>query len=244
MNDSAHPFHRLQAALAGLIAATPPGQRLPSEPQLARERAFEGQGLIRRRQGVGTFVVGPVHVIESGLEVLESIETLAKKIQLDVTLGGLQVSQMEADATYREALGVPPGTMLVQIRRVIRAEGRAVAYLIDVLPEDVLTPDDLKSGFNGSVLDLLLQRGEPSLANSRTEIRAVAAAAEVARALEIQRGDVLLNFVAFLYANTGRVIDYSQSYFLPGYFRFHVVRSVGMASKAPWITVEQERRQS
>ncbi len=38
-------------------------------------RSFEGQGLIRRRQGVGTFVVAKVPVFDSGLEVLESIET-------------------------------------------------------------------------------------------------------------------------------------------------------------------------
>jgi GntR family transcriptional regulator len=50
---------------------------------------------------------------------------------------------------------------------------------------------------------------------------------EVARALQIQRGDVLLRFEAFLYDISGRVVDYSFSYFLPGVFRFHVVRKVG-----------------
>ena len=59
-----------------------------------------------------------------------------------------------------------------------------------------------------------------------TEIQAVAAPAEIARALEIQRGDVLLKFIANLYTQHGRVVDYSISYFLPGYFRFHVVRRV------------------
>ncbi len=49
----------------------------------------------------------------------------------------------------------------------------------------------------------------------------------MARALQIQRDDVLLHFVAYLYSNDGRVVDYSFSYFLPGYFRFHVVRKVG-----------------
>jgi GntR family transcriptional regulator len=55
----------------------------------------------------------------------------------------------------------------------------------------------------------------------------VPATSEVARSLEIQRGDVLLCFVATLYTVDGLVVDYSHSYFLPGYFRFHVVRRVG-----------------
>ena len=86
-----HPFQRLQSELARLITATEPGERLPAEPELAHRlsvsratlreamRSFEGQGLIRRRQGVGTFVVSHKLVIDSGLEELESIETLANK---------------------------------------------------------------------------------------------------------------------------------------------------------------------
>ncbi len=100
-----HPFQRLQGELADLIASTPPGDRLLAEPDLAKQlgvsratlreamRSFEGQGLIRRRQGVGTFVVGQAKVIETGLEVLESIETMASKIGLDVMMGDLRIEE-------------------------------------------------------------------------------------------------------------------------------------------------------
>ncbi len=110
---------------------------------------------------------------------------------------------------------------------VIRVEDRPVAFLVDTLPNDILKSEELNEDFNGSVLDLLLERGSPSLLTSRTEINAVTASSEVARALGIQRGDVLLRFIAFLYTTSGQIVDYSHSYFLPGYFRFHVVRRVG-----------------
>ncbi|HVN53439.1 MAG TPA: GntR family transcriptional regulator [Anaerolineaceae bacterium] len=254
MPEASHPFQRLQSGLAVLIAKTPPGERLPSEPELARKlgvsratlreamRTFEGQGLIRRKQGVGTFVVNPTQVIESGLEVLESIETLAERIGLEVSLGDLLVKEIDADELEAKALEIEPGARLIQVSRVIQAENRPVAFLVDILPEDILMPSDLKSGFTGSVLDLLLKRGNPPLSQSYTEIRAVAASTEVARALEIQRGDVLLMFIASLYASNGKVIDHSYSYFLPGYFRFHVVRSVGPLHTPSWAAPEQERR--
>ncbi len=54
-------------------------------------RIFETQGLIRRRQGAGTYVLSPSHVIESGLEVLESIETLAERIGLKVAVRDLKL---------------------------------------------------------------------------------------------------------------------------------------------------------
>lgn len=234
-----HPYQRLQVRLSGLISATPAGARLPAEPDLARQlgvsratlreamRAFEGQGLIRRRQGVGTFVVGQPPVIESGLEVLESIESLASRIGLDVTMGDLEIREVHAGGECAAALSVAPDTLLIQVTRTIQTGGRPVAYLVDTLPEDVLTPSELADGFTGSVLDLLLRRGSPELRHSVAEVRAVAATTEVARALEIQRGDVLLMFSASLVTADDRVVDFSLSYFLPGYFRFHVVRKVG-----------------
>ncbi len=234
-----HPFQRLQGELATLIQSTPPGERLPAEPELAHHlgvsratlreamRSFEGQGLIRRRQGVGTFVVSHTQVIESGLEELKSIETLAHNIGLIVEMGDLHIDEIEANAAQAEALSVAENTRLIRVTRFICAENRPVAYLIDVLPEDVLNPSDLSQGFTGSVLDLLLKRGAPALANSIADIQAVAATPEIARALQIQRGDVLLQFMARLFADDGRVIDYSHSYFLPGYFKFKVVRKVG-----------------
>lgn len=234
-----YPFRRLQADLAKMIASLPPESRLPSEPDLARRmgvsratlreamRSFEGQGMIRRRQGVGTFVVAKVPVMESGLEVLESIETLAQRTSLPVKMGELHVQQVLAGEDEATVLNVPLGTPLTQVARVIYTENRPIAYLMDTLPVDVLSVVDLETGFTGSVLDLLLSRGDPKLTHSRSDIRAIGATSEVARALQIQRDDVLLHFVAQLYAEDGSVVDYSFSYFLPGYFRFHVVRKVG-----------------
>jgi GntR family transcriptional regulator len=234
-----YPYRRLQSDLADLIASLPAESKLPSEPTLAHQlkvsratlreamRSFEGQGLIRRRQGVGTFVVGQVPVIDSGLEVLESIETLAQRIGLAVSVGELQIEELSSGEDCATALGVSVGLQLMRISRVIYTDSCPVAYLVDTLPGDVLSVDELHDNFTGSVLDLLLRRGTPSLAYSRTDLKAIGASPEVAHKLQVQRDDVLLHFVALLYATSGRVVDYSFSYFLPGYFRFHVVRRVG-----------------
>jgi GntR family transcriptional regulator len=108
----------------------------------------------------------------------------------------------------------------------MRADTRPAAYLVDILPETFLDANDLLSDFSGSVLDFLLARGD-KFNLSRATISATNATAEVAKALEIQRGDVLLYFVSQLYDANNLVVDYSVSYFIPGYFRFHVNRRVG-----------------
>lgn len=232
------PFQRLQADLAALIASTPPGQRLTSEPDLAKQlgvsratlreamRTFETQGLIRRRQGSGTYVVGKIPVIDAGLEVLESLDTMAQRMNLEIQVSDLHVEQVSADKETAADLDIPEGAFVTRVRRVIRADGRPAAYLIDTLPESIFKPNDLTSEFRGSVLDFLIKRGD-KLSLSRAAISATNAAADVAKPLEIQRDDVLLKFVSQLYDSSGKVVDYSVSYFIPGYFRFHVNRRVG-----------------
>jgi GntR family transcriptional regulator len=230
---------RLHEDLSKLIKSTPNGEKLPTEPVLAmrlgvsratlREamRSFETQGLIHRRQGSGTYVSHPVNVLDSGLEILESIETLAARKGLQVFMGDCSVTHRNASEDEVEALKLVSPSMVTAIDRVILAEDHPVAYLVDILPETVLAPSELAIGFTGSVLNYLLRRGSPDLSLSKTEINAVTANHEIARFLGIQRGDVLLRFVAHLFTSKGKVVDYSFSYFLPGYFRFYVNRRIG-----------------
>lgn len=219
-----------------------PGQRLPSEPALAEKlgvsratlreamRIFETQGMIRRKQGSGTYITRASNVFETGLEILESLETQAERVGLEVKMGDYKLEHRAATEEECQALSLTGGCEVTAVTRVIHAEDRPVAYLIDVLPVDVLGQEELEREFTGSVLDMLLKRGAPHLTSARTEITAVTASATVARAMGIQRGDVLLGFIAYLYSDSGRVVDFTHSYFLPGYFRFHVMRRIGLSA--------------
>jgi GntR family transcriptional regulator len=238
MSNSHSRSQQLHEDLARIISEKKSGERLVTEPVLARQlgvsratlreamRTFETQGLLRRRQGSGTYVVHPPGVFESGLEVLESIESIARQSGLPVTMGELKVNHRPANGEELKALELKEGAKVLHLSRIILAEERPAAFLVDVLPEDILSEEDIEQSFTGSVLDVLLHRGEPELDISRTEINAVTATSEIARAMAIQRGDVMLRFTALLYSTQGRPVDFSYSYFLPGYFRFHVMRRV------------------
>jgi GntR family transcriptional regulator len=234
-----HKYRRLQTELELIISKTKEGGRLLAEPVLAQQlgvsrstlreamRTFEAQGYIQRRQGLGTFVVKKSQIIDAGLEKLESIESLAQRINLPVSMGHLDVQGIQANVFLAHKMGISIGESLLRVSRVILAEKRPVAYLIDNLRDGVISADTLQKGFTGSVLDLLLKNDHTQLEKSFAEIQAVSAPADIAHALQIQRFDVLLHFTAELFSKAGQVVDYSESYFLPGFFRFHVVRTVG-----------------
>jgi GntR family transcriptional regulator len=226
---------QLHIQLGDLIADLSAGDRLPSEPKLAQEfgvsratlreamRTFETQGMIQRRQGVGTFAVHPSGIMDAGLEVLESIETMAERIGLPVRMGKLDSERRTSTSDELIKLG---DDKVLQVSRVIEAENRPVAFLEDVLANSIMTDDELYLRFTGSILDLLLKRGKPPLTSSETDIQSVAASSQVAKALHIQRGDVILHMQAKLFALDGQMVCLSKSYFLPGYFRFRIVRRV------------------
>lgn len=238
MSNQISLSQRLHEKLKLIISNTDPGGRLTPEPQLAKElgvsratlreamRTFEVQGLIQRRQGSGTYVMKPGHVIETGLEVLESIETVSKRSGLKVNLGKLKIEETFATEEEAKGLGVEFDAPVLRVSRVIFTEGRPVAFLVDILPKDILSKEDIPDDFKGSLLDLLMQQNHLELVNSRCEIGAIDASQEMARALNIQRGNAMLRLISWLYTVDGKVVDYSFSYFLPGYFRFHVVREL------------------
>lgn len=235
-NDVSRSLHE---QLSILISETESGDRLPSEPRLAENlgvsrpslreamMTFETRGLLQRKQGVGTFVIHPDNVFDSGLDSLVSLETMADQIGLEVSMGDLEVCRQVLDCELSEKLGLPNDEEILKVSRVILAENRPIAFLEDNLPVDVISEEEVKEHFTGSVLDLLIKRDDIPLASSRCDISAIGATPEIARALDIQRHVPLLVFSSMLYSSRGRIIDSSYSYFIPGIFHFHIVRRVG-----------------
>jgi GntR family transcriptional regulator len=229
---------RAEEALARLIETLAPGERLPTEPDLAKQlnisratlreamRLFEERGRLVRKPGVGTFVLAPQPVIESGLEVLESIDRLAHRLNLPTRMTDLAVQAKAADAKEAAGLGLNAGMMVLTISRTIYVGQVPVAFLTDVLPVGIVTQEETET-FSGSVLDLLLTRGDPALGVSKTALTAESADGQLARHLGVQRGTPLLHFEATLYTQEGKAVDHSHSHFVPGFFKFHVVRKVG-----------------
>ena len=236
VNDVSRSLHE---QLSLLIAKTDSGVQLPSEPRLAEDlgvsraslreamRTFETRGMLQRKQGVGTFVIHPAHVFDSGLENLISLETIADHIGLEVSMGELKVCQKVVDFDLSQELGLMENIEIIHVSRVILADNKPVAYLEDNLPVDVISEQEVKHHFTGSVLDLLIKRDDIPLASSKCDISATGASPGLAAALEIQPNDPLLVFSSLLFSTRGRIIDSSFSYFIPGYFHFHIVRRVG-----------------
>lgn len=220
-----------------------PGQQLPTEPDLAQQlgisrstlreamRTFEEQGWVTRRQGVGTFVnQSPPLVIESGLETLESIDSLVRRRGISMRTRSLQIEEEQVSADLADAMSLEAGDAVTIVTRTKMAAKRAVAYMVDALPRTIASPEDVLDGFQGSVLDFLLARPDLNVAHARADIVPMQADDFLADQLGISPGHVLLLLEETYYDNMGQVIDFSRNYFVPEFFKFHLVRSVDRRS--------------
>lgn len=186
---------------------------------------LERRNLVIRKHGVGTFV--SLHPkIDAGLEELASLETLAQRIGVETHMGQPLIEEREATVGERKCLQMSQGGTVLSISRVIATGKRPIAYLVDIVPATILRKKDLAHDFRGSVLDLFARRSDLPLSHSRTDILIEQADETTARKLALKKGEPLHKLEAELYTQDGRVIDYSTSYFVPGYFHFHVNRRV------------------
>ncbi|MGC9467843.1 MAG: GntR family transcriptional regulator [Anaerolineae bacterium] len=229
---------QIEIALSQLLKQLQPGDQLPPEPELAKQlgvsrptlrevlRSFAERGLLVRRQGVGTFVASRLPILEAGLEVLESLDRVASRLGLETEMMHLSVAEREATDAELKGLNLGDPTTVLVVDRVIAIEDEPVADLRDVVPTRYLREADLDERFRGSILDVLLERGSPVLSISRTQIMAESAGHDHAQRLEVEVGSPLLKLVAQLYSYDEHIVDYSVSTFVPGHFRFHVMRQV------------------
>jgi GntR family transcriptional regulator len=214
-----------------------PGQQFPSEADLATQLGIsratlreallnlEQEGAIIRKHGVGTFVAPSYgQRLEGGLERLESILALASRQGLELAYDDLEVSEEPAGKALAEILQVPPGANVTCVRRVIMADGKPVAFMWDAILASVLSPAEVNGRFAGSVLDLLRNKADFRVAQAVAYIIALNADRLLAEKLEIERGRAVLLLEELLYDEEGTPVEFSRNYFVPDFFRFHVVR--------------------
>ncbi len=240
LRDDTRPLYlRAEEALAELVQRASHGDRLPSEPELARQlgisratlrealRSFEDRGLIVRRRGRGTFVHKPHPVLESGLEVLESLDTLATRRGLTPDTRDLVIETRPARGEFAARLELPDGTPLTVVSRVKTLNRLPVAYMVDAVPAELVSEEEMRVGFAGSVLDFLVARGEPAPAYARATIAVPQAGPALAQKLRIAPDAPLILLSETLYSADHQPMGYSRNYFVPEHFSFHVIRRIG-----------------
>jgi len=220
-----------------------PGDRLPPEHDLAAMLGIsrgtlraalvrlEDTGEIVRRQGSGTFVgqVGRSSALDEGLERLEPYSSIAYGRGTKLTVADLSVERVPASADAAQTLEIEPGTDVLEISRVLLADGRPSAKMVDTLGPRVDVPADAKLRRalerGEMVLDILLGAGIPiAYATTHIRPRLVTARERLGRALGIDSTTAVLDLKELFHLTTAEVVYFSRDIFAPGGLDLHVLR--------------------
>jgi GntR family transcriptional regulator len=189
------------------------------------------RGLLERRQGSGTFLVQPPAGarLQSGLERLETYTVHAGRLGLKLGSEDLSIEAVGARPNEAAALEVSEGSPLVKVSRVLLVEERPAAWMVDVVPEDVIGVEEVRERFrpDAMLLDLLVSEGVP-VGFSQMSIEAVVIDPDerVGRNLDLKALSAAISLTQIMYLANGRPVQWSRDTFLPGHLNLHVVREL------------------
>jgi DNA-binding GntR family transcriptional regulator len=219
--------------LSGAVAT---GEMLPSEHSLSTQygvsrvtvrAALHGlreAGLISIRQGVGATVLPRTHAVVHGLDRLSSIDTFALEAGQAVADVDLDFEELAADEEASLRLAVPVRHPLLAVKRVKTIDGERAGWLIDYVPEGVISFDTVRREFAGSVLDVLLAHGELGVEYADAEHVPVVVDDGLASRLAVDPGSPALYIDTVVWTLEGRAVDWAKIWLLPEHFRFVVRR--------------------
>ena len=132
----------IERVLRGIYA---PGTQLPPENLLSQEfnvsRAtvrsaidqLEAQGLVRRRQGVGTFI-SKLPAISNPLTQFIDFQLLIASNGYEPGTRQLSAEVVEAEDRVLTLLQLPPDSRVLRVRKVFTADGNPVVYCMNHIP--------------------------------------------------------------------------------------------------------------
>jgi GntR family transcriptional regulator len=213
-----------------------PGERLPSEPELAgmlgvsrnslREAItlLENEGFLSRRKGVGTFITHSTPIIKGGIERLKGIADFIK--ERGYIPGNIieKIENEKCDEAIAIMLGLEPGELFTVIETVKTASGKRVASCNDFIPCRYLQKPLEKAGFKDSIFEILKMDHGINITFAECDLIATISDDSLASKLSMKTGSPVLLLEQIHYSDKGEKVLFSRSFFPSDKFTFKLIR--------------------
>ncbi|NBD23304.1 GntR family transcriptional regulator [Paenibacillus glycinis] len=210
-----------------------PGERLPSEPELAKKfevsrptlrealKMLQREKTLISRNGVGTYVNSRSDVILNPLSKLQSVGQMIKN-------GGFMESELDIRIYTREseeewAEKLQTGENVVILERSRTADGNKVAFYYNIFPQS-LVAGHIDGEFTGAIFDFLRNKIGIQVAYAITEICAISMDNAMDRNAAELLGPEILLLKQLHYDEEDRPVFYSLDYLKSSAFKLIIKR--------------------
>jgi GntR family transcriptional regulator len=211
-----------------------PGDRLPSEPELARRRTvsrssmraaitvLEEDGFVSRRHGSGTYVTHRP-ALPNDLGRNFGVSSMIARSGMQPGSVEESAGAVPAPAAVAEAFGVEQGQLVSTLRRVRTADGRRVVDVTDWCRIEHFSPDELADLGEGSIYAALAERGL-AVDHGVAELSPRNADEELAARLAVPHGTLLITIDQVDRTADGVAVLVSREHHVADAFTFTLLR--------------------
>lgn len=216
----------------------PPGSKLPSEDQLAREfsvsrvtlrealRVLEDDGMIVRRHGSGTFVLDKRTVPIQTLSSIVSISTIFKRVGLEDHFTKVGLRKIPANQRIAERLQISSGQEIWEVERVRTIGDKPAIYSFDFFPAS-LVPSGKEKSLNDyihSLYHFLSEVCGQTSDDGESSFKPIMSDKNLSAVLNIRLATPLMYVETIDFNADKQPILYSRSYYIPELFEFQAHR--------------------
>jgi len=229
--DRGRKREQLRQGLLQLIQQSARGAQLPTERMLseqfkvARETLrrclsdLEDEGLLQRKQGLGTFVVEQAIVKEARL--LSFSEEMRQR-GLTPSSRLLSTTTLPAGAKLAQRLKIVPGTAVLEVRRLRLADEEPMALETVYLAQSRLPGLDASALAKGSFYELLEQQYGLQIQRANQQIQATVLNEAEAALLGVAPFSPSLLVERSTQSNKGELIEYAKSLYRADRYRLEI----------------------
>lgn len=185
-----------------------PGQKLPSEDEVARQlnisrvtlrtalQKLELLGYVDRKRGVGTFVVGSrERHMDAGIERLVSISDVMRQRGHVPGTREINVQAKKADAYIASELQIPVEDPITVITRVRTMDGTPLIYDENIFPASIVPQDVTVKKLGDSLFAYILKNKKLNVTHAVARLVPAMADDFLSNKLEIPVGTLLIRLV-------------------------------------------------
>jgi GntR family transcriptional regulator len=211
-----------------------PGEKLPSEEQLAREfsvsritlrealRVLEDDGAIIRRHGAGTFVRDKKAVPIQNLSSIVSISTIFKRAGLEDRFTKAESRKIAALPKIAEKLNIPSGQEVWEVERLRTLGENPAIYGFDYFPAAFIPPGEEKAlnDYRHSLYHFLSEVCGQTSDDGECWFKPIMSDKKLSNILKIRLNSPLMYIETVDFDSNKQPILYSYSYYVPEMFVF------------------------
>ena len=221
----------------------PPGAKLPSEEQLAREmgisrvtlrealRALAEDGILFRRHGSGTFVRDKKAMPVQDLSTILSISTMFARAGLEHQIVKADHRRIPANQRVAEKLGMNPGEEVWEIERLRAIDGKPAIYSLDYFPAALVPPggEERIKDYLFSTYYFLSDVCGQKIEQGRCNLKPLLADEKLLDIMKLPRHAPVMYIEIVDLNPEQKPISYAREYYGAEFFDFQVNRRTGEA---------------